>query len=112
MISHLIFDFFGTLVRYSASRTAQGYPGSHALLRDAGCALDYAAFLALWDETASGFERDAERTLREFSMEDVCGAFLERALDRLPARDQLVEVRPKPFPIESSTAPGAVISQS
>lgn len=82
MTTHVLFDFFGTLVEYSPSYTEQGYPRTHALLRAAGSPLDYEAFLALWSETAAGFEEAAARSHREFSMADVAGAFLERAVGR------------------------------
>ena len=82
--THLLFDFFGTLVDYSPSRTEQGYERSFALLREAGSALDYASFLALWSEVASGFDRTAEESCREFSMAQLTQAFLARALERVP----------------------------
>jgi len=80
--THLLFDFFGTLVEYSPSRTEQGYEQSWALLREAGAGLDYAGFLSLWSETAERFEAEAERTHREFSMTELVHAFLGRALPR------------------------------
>jgi putative hydrolase of the HAD superfamily len=83
--THVLFDFFGTLVRYSASRTEQGYERSHALLREAGCALGYDAFLALWSEVSEAFEAEADRTHREFSMQELGAAFFTRALGRAPA---------------------------
>jgi len=41
--THVLFDFFGTLVEYSPSRTDQGYDRSFSLLRDAGLRLGYEA---------------------------------------------------------------------
>jgi putative hydrolase of the HAD superfamily len=82
--THLLFDFFGTLVDYSPSRTEQGYERSFALLRDAGCALDYASFLALWSEVGSGFDRAAEESCVEFSMAQLTDAFFARAFERVP----------------------------
>ena len=46
--THLLFDFFGTLVDYSASWTEQGYPRSHALVRSRGSDIQYERFLAEW----------------------------------------------------------------
>lgn len=77
----MLFDFFGTLVDYSASRTEQGYPRSFGLLQKAGCDLDYEGFLALWSEVSAGFDESAERSHLEFSMTDLADAFLRRAVD-------------------------------
>lgn len=90
MLTHLFFDFFGTLVTYSPSRTRQGYPATHRLLRDAGSDLGYADFLRGWDRVAGRFERAAERSLREYSMHDVCGQFLAETLGH-PAPAPLLE---------------------
>jgi putative hydrolase of the HAD superfamily len=86
MTTHVLFDFFGTLVRYSPSRTEQGYPRSFGLVTGAGARLDYAAFLGLWSEVSAEFDREAEQSLREFSMLEVGHAFLLRALGRTPDR--------------------------
>jgi putative hydrolase of the HAD superfamily len=79
-VSHVLFDFFGTLVDYSASRTEQGYEKSFALLRDLGSPLDYAGFLDFWSEVSAQFDRWSEESYREFSMSEVGRAFLERAV--------------------------------
>jgi putative hydrolase of the HAD superfamily len=84
MTTHILFDFFGTLVRYSPSRTEQGYERSFRLVTGAGARCDYAAFLDLWSEVSAEFDRGAEQTLREFSMLEVGHAFLCRALRRTP----------------------------
>ena len=80
VITHILFDFFGTLVDYMPSRTAQGYSRSFKLLRHAGMALDYEGFLALWSEVFAQFDAEAESSLREFSMADVATEFLKRAV--------------------------------
>ena len=67
MISHLLFDFFGTLVDYSASRTEQGYERSFALLRDSGCRLDYAGFLTAWSKVSEELDAAAAASHREVS---------------------------------------------
>ncbi|MGH0035741.1 MAG: HAD family hydrolase [Myxococcota bacterium] len=90
MTSHILFDFFGTLVEYSASRTEQGYPRSFAWLVSHGAELDYPGFLELWSRTSSEFDRRAEASLREFSMGELGRAFLERALPR-PPEDERVD---------------------
>jgi len=94
MATHLFFDFFGTLVDYSPSRTEQGYERSFALLREAGARLDYGEFLSLWSEVAEGFEAEAERTRREFSMVELGRAFLARVPGAPPVEgaEELVRV--------------------
>lgn len=52
METHLLFDFFGTLVDTSPSRTEQGVEASFGLLQREGTALDYDGFLALWSGDA------------------------------------------------------------
>lgn len=76
MKTHLLFDFFGTLVAYSASRTDQGYARSHALLCEAGARLGYREFLDVWSAIAIRFEEAAESSRREFSMAELVTAFL------------------------------------
>ncbi|MFY1692711.1 HAD family hydrolase [Plantactinospora sp. WMMB782] len=83
--THILFDFFGTLVDYSASRTEQGYPGSYALLRQLGAGLDYPGFLATWSECFAQFDRRSDVDDSEFSMTEVGTAYLTGILDRRPA---------------------------
>jgi putative hydrolase of the HAD superfamily len=87
MTTHLVFDFFGTLVSYSASRTDQGYERTFELLRHAGSKLGYGEFLSLWSEVSAGFDESAERSNREFSMLELAAAFLARAV--IPANRAL-----------------------
>jgi putative hydrolase of the HAD superfamily len=87
--THLLFDFFGTLVDYSKSMTEQGYPRSFALARQAGAGLDYAGFLELWSETFDELEAAAATSHREFSMLEIGSQFFERAL-RGPAPPEVV----------------------
>jgi len=77
--THIFFDFFGTIVEYSASRTEQGYPRSFDILRSVGSPIEYDDFLSLWSEVSAEFDDAANRTNREFSMLEVGHAFLERA---------------------------------
>jgi putative hydrolase of the HAD superfamily len=91
MTTHILFDFFGTLVRYSPSRTEQGYERSFRLTSRAGFRFDYAAFLSLWSEVSAEFDRRTELSLREFSMLEVGDAFLRRALGRSPERALIEE---------------------
>ncbi|MFK3982276.1 HAD family hydrolase [Micromonospora sp. NPDC050397] len=82
--SHILFDFFGTLVDYNASRTEQGYPKSHALVRQLGADLSYPEFLAAWTITSEEFDLLSDADDREFSMTQVGTAFLAIALGRRP----------------------------
>jgi len=82
--THLLFDFFGTLVAYSASLVEQGFHGSYALLQEAGSQTTYAGFLDRWEATFRDFDSLAQRDLREFSMDAVCEAFLQSLLGRQP----------------------------
>ena len=56
LLTHIQFDFFGTLVAYSESRVEQGYPKSYKLLLDNGSAFTYQTFLNKWDELFDEFE--------------------------------------------------------
>jgi len=76
MITHLMFDFFGTLVEYSDSRTEQGYEGSHAVLLSHGASLGYSAFLQRWTETFHKFDLESDEDQDEYSMDDVVSGFL------------------------------------
>src|SRR5262245_49881668 len=91
--THVLFDFFGTLVTYSESRVAQGYPQSHALLVRAGARLDYASFLECWDAHYAEFESAAVRTLDEYTMDQVCAAFLRASLPEPPSDEAVVRFR-------------------
>jgi putative hydrolase of the HAD superfamily len=80
MTTHLLFDFFGTLAKYSESRTGQGYERTFRLLQDAGSQLGYEQFLSLWTEVAAQFDEVAESSHREFSMVELGNAFLGRVV--------------------------------
>jgi putative hydrolase of the HAD superfamily len=80
MTKHLVFDFFGTLVSYSTSRTEQGYERSFDLLRKAGSLLGYEEFLSLWSKFSAEFDESAARSNHEFSMIELASAFLDPAV--------------------------------
>ncbi|HYN94035.1 MAG TPA: HAD family hydrolase [Pilimelia sp.] len=83
--THILFDFFGTLVDYSASRTAQSHARSHELLLRLGARLSYRDFLAAWLRTNAEFDRLSDQDDHEFAMTEVGAAFLATALGRQPA---------------------------
>jgi putative hydrolase of the HAD superfamily len=87
--THLLFDFFGTLVDYSPSRTEQGYHQSHAVLHEFGGRLDYASFLQVWSATSARFDQASALDDSEFSMADVTTAFLRAALPAEPTSRQV-----------------------
>ena len=76
MITHLFFDFFGTLVEYSDSRTEQGYQNSHAVLLANGSALSYQAFMEQWETSCDRFDVAAHATQDEYSMDASVAGFL------------------------------------
>jgi putative hydrolase of the HAD superfamily len=91
--THVLFDFFGTLVRYSPSRIGQDHETSHRLLTDAGSSLSYREFLQRWDSVWEEFECAAAQTLIEYSMDDVCSAFLRQTLGREPDTALMIALR-------------------
>lgn len=80
----VLLDFFGTLVDYDPSRTAQGYERTHAELAAIGVDLGYTDFLARWDDAAARFDAASDVDDHEFSMTDLGTAFLGEALRRPP----------------------------
>ncbi|MGW0802663.1 HAD family hydrolase [Nonomuraea sp. NPDC002799] len=90
-MTHILFDFFGTLVAYSPSRTEQGYEGTHALLRRLGGTLTYEEFLAAWSGVSAEFDRLSDLDDHEFSMADAGTVFLTRALSREPSLAEVEE---------------------
>jgi putative hydrolase of the HAD superfamily len=84
MITHLLFDFFGTLVEYSGSRTEQGYERSHAVLLANGVTLGYREFLERWADMFHKFDLMADENQDEFSMDDVVTGFLKNILGAEP----------------------------
>lgn len=76
MTSHLIFDFFGTLVEYSASRTDQGYRQTFGLYRSGGGDLAYDSFVRHWASAFSELDEATSSDHREYSMLEAARAFL------------------------------------
>lgn len=81
-ITHLLLDFFGTIVDYSPSRTEQDYSSSYGLLRQFGASLAYGDFLTLGDEIFGAYEERSADDLSEFAMQEPSAAILESALGR------------------------------
>ena len=79
-LSHILFDFFGTLVLYSESRVEQGYSRSHDLIVANGSDMTYSVFLSQWDRMFREFEEVSVASRVEFSMTDLCECFLQGIL--------------------------------
>lgn len=88
-ITHLMLDFFGTIVDYSPSRTKQDYSRSYDLVRQCGAALTYDEFLALVDETFDDFDARSAMDLTEFSMDESTAAVLGQALGRAATAEEV-----------------------
>ena len=84
-ITHVLFDFFGTLVDYVPSGPSAA-PDCVALLRSFGAdAIDEAGFSATWDANYADFEAQARATCREFSMQELARSYLTSTLGRDPS---------------------------
>lgn len=84
-ITHVLFDFFGTLVDYSAALDgASAAAGCVALVRSYGGDFDEAAFVSAWDAAFESFESVAVVDRREFSMDSLSRSFLADVLRREP----------------------------
>jgi len=75
-VKYILFDFFGTLVEYSDSRTEQGYERSHAVLLLNGSTMGYREFLERWSAKFREFDLQSEAKHDEYSMDDVVTGFL------------------------------------
>ncbi|MFC5835803.1 HAD family hydrolase [Nonomuraea insulae] len=89
--THILFDFFGTLVDYSPSRTEQGYDSTYALLRELGAALTYEEFLDAWARVSAGFDRLSDLDDHEFSMAEAGTELLGQVLPREPGPAEVEE---------------------
>jgi HAD superfamily hydrolase (TIGR01549 family) len=93
-VTHLLIDFFGTLVEYDASRRVQGFAHTHRFLQgDCGCALGHDEFLALWDQVWTRFERATPPAHDEFAMDAVVERFLAEALGCTPRAEWVAGFR-------------------
>jgi putative hydrolase of the HAD superfamily len=85
-VTHVLLDFYGTIVDYSPGWTTQGYYGSHALACSMGASIGCPEFLQAWNAEYARVEDQHAGEHREFSMEAVMAPFLARVLHREPAR--------------------------
>ncbi len=78
MIDTILFDFFGTLVKYSASRTIQEFSQTHDYVTNNITPLEYETFLETWDKSFCQMEKQSRDSQFEFSMDNVVSEFLDR----------------------------------
>lgn len=81
--THILFDFFGTLVDYSAVPD-QGHPRTVSLLRRLGADLTHDRFVTTWARTWEEFDRRGDATGVEFAMPDIASAYLTQVLPGPP----------------------------
>jgi putative hydrolase of the HAD superfamily len=79
MVTDVVFDFFGTLVRYDDAVVRPDDTRAHRYLVERGLALSPEAFRTGMGEVFAAFEAEACRTLREPLLHDIARAFLSRA---------------------------------
>lgn len=83
--THVLFDFFGTLVDYSAAVAgACAAMDCAQLIRSYGGGLDEVAFIRAWDGAYDSFYSVAVVDHREFSMEQLSRSLLADVLRREP----------------------------
>ncbi len=83
--THVLFDFFGTLVDYSSALDGASAAGDcAALIRSYGGGIDERGFIAGWDAAYRVFESRASSDHREFSMDQLSRSYLSDVLDRDP----------------------------
>ena len=80
--THILFDFFGTLVNYSKAPIGAGYEATFAHIEQAGYTSGYDAFIQLWSQTYQEMDREALLSHREFSMDELALALVDRALGK------------------------------
>lgn len=88
-VTHLLFDFFGTLVDYNPSNTEQDFSRSHRLLLNAGSASSYNAFLEVGRQAFADLDQQCAHALDEFSMHDGAMIIFEQLVGRPGTRGEL-----------------------
>ncbi len=70
-VSHVAFDFFGTLVHYRQGVATEDIEGTLQVLEMLGLTMSSAEFSQSWDAAFAGFETEAEKTLVEYSIDSM-----------------------------------------
>lgn len=89
--THILFDFFGTLVEYDSANGVTTYPKTRELISRWGMPLTDEELLSRWSEHWMGFEVRSQVDHREFSMIEVAAPFLTTLLGRIPGSGEVDE---------------------
>lgn len=92
MPTHILFDFFGTLVDYDSRRAVTEYPQTLTVLEELGASLTGEELLTRWADSWLPFELRSQQDHREFSMTEVGTAFLTDVLGRMPGADEVARL--------------------
>jgi putative hydrolase of the HAD superfamily len=87
--THILFDFFGTLVQYERERIALHYPRTLAYLAGIGLIYRPEQLRARWDVAWTPLEERCQLDHSEFSMIEVGTAFLASELGRPPGPSEV-----------------------
>jgi putative hydrolase of the HAD superfamily len=82
--THVLLDFFGTLVAVAPEPEDRRYPEAYRLARELGANVGSQAFLQIWAEEFGRLEDHAAADNGEFSLDEVAVAVLARLLPRHP----------------------------
>jgi putative hydrolase of the HAD superfamily len=88
VVTHVLLDFFGTLVSYSADGDGRGYHATHALARSMGADAGYPGFLRAWADASARLDQRSAADDSEYSMDEVAAIVLAGLLGRSPAPDE------------------------
>jgi len=83
-MTHVLFDFFGTLVDYAPGDAEEGFRKALKLLPGDS---DFDVAQTLWNSAWETHEAEAQETLREYSMDNIAGSFLEQLTGGPPPED-------------------------
>lgn len=75
-VTHLLLDFFGTIVDYVPGVNGTKFAASHELVRALGVRVPDDEFVDALDASFALFEARSEADHREFSMDEACAHFL------------------------------------
>lgn len=92
MQTHIIFDFFGTLVDYSSERRARDYSRTREVLRRLGSTMSDDEFIDSWTHLWMSFEMRSQLDHREFTMPEATAAYLSETLGRAPTDAETAEL--------------------
>jgi len=84
-VTDIIFDFFGTLVNYSAKLFNEETPETLNFLRTNGFEVEISKFEQTWEQCFLNLESEAEKTHKEFHMLDVGRLFFKSVFDIVPS---------------------------